>query len=156
MDILDEGIKTTPEADEIEIGRIEHDAEMGLTKIKNARIAFLVLSIFAVLSILLSLVKNTEIEPVYIVIEGVFMCAGYLTAMFLIPRFPKGAIIGGLCFYLLVIILNTLASPTTIFSGIFLKIIVVYYLVKAVGGASEFLAANEELKIYGREKTITW
>lgn len=156
MDILDEGIKTTPEADEIELGRLEHDAEMALTKIKNARIAFIVLAVFAVLSIVLSMVRNTDIEPLYIVIEGAIMCAGYVAAFFLTPRFPKVAIIGGLCFYLFVIVVNALLVPTTIFSGIFLKIIVIYYLIKGIGGASEFLTANEELKIYGREKTIRW
>jgi len=156
MDILDEGIKTIPEADEIEIGRIEHEAEIGLSHIKNARIAFAVLAGFSVLSIFLSMARNPETPTIYIFVEGMFMCAGYLTALFLIPKYPRNAIVGGLSFYLFIILINALVNPVTIFSGWLMKAAVIYYLVKSVKGASEFTQANEVLKLYGREKTITW
>ena len=156
MDILDEGIKTTPEINEIEIGRLEHAAAIGVAKIKNARTAFIVLSVFSCLSIIMGMTDDNETPMGLYIFAGLFMCACYLAAVYFIKRRPKTAIISGLCFFVLINIADAIADPTAIYSGLILKAAVLYYLIKGIGGASELQAANEELSIYGQEIKITW
>lgn len=156
MEILDEGVKSIPPIDQIELGRLQHYAETGLSQIKNARTAFFVLAASAVLSIFIGLMMNKDIEPIYVITEGVIMIALFIATALCVNSWPKAAIITGFAIYLLIILLNFIVSPASLFSGIILKAIVIFYLIKGVEGAVTFEKANREMKSYGKEMEVTW
>jgi hypothetical protein len=156
MEILDDGINAIPPIAPIELGRLQHDAEMGLSQIKNARTAFFVLAGSSVFSLFLGLLTNKAVEPVYVIIEGVIMIALFIAAALAVNPWPKVAIITGFSIYLLIILLNFIVSPASLFTGMILKVVVIYYLVKGIGGAVAFEKANEEMKTYGHEMKVSW
>ncbi len=66
-------------------------------------------------------------------IAGVFLALGVLAT-----KFPYAALLSGIIMYIFVIGLSALADPSSIYHGIIVKVIVIYYLFKGMLAANKF------------------
>jgi hypothetical protein len=76
---------------------------------------------------------------VYLIIGGIYTGLGFYT-----KKQPLAAIVSAFCLYLLLMILDAIEDPVTIFKGIIIKIIIIGTFIKGVK------AANEAQKIKGQ------
>ena len=67
------------------------------------------------------------------VIAGIFLGLGLLAT-----KVPYAALLSGIIMYIFVIGLSALADPSSIFHGIIIKVIVIYYLFKGITAANKY------------------
>ncbi len=72
-----------------------------------------------------------------ILVTNVIVATIYLVLAYLSQEKPFVAILSGLLLYILVIALNGIVEPATLFKGILVKIIILSFLIKGVYSASQ-------------------
>ena len=152
-EILDEDFQTDPDKNvfdaetitKINLAKIEADDL--IKKVRNGRLALIVLSVFSIISIFLtSLVANpTGASNFEIIIEGVVMAALYGLCALGVQFKPKVALIAGLSIYVIVILLSGLIDPKYIISGVLWKIVIIYFLAQAIASAFKLKKFSDKL-----------
>ncbi|WP_299432901.1 zinc ribbon domain-containing protein [uncultured Aquimarina sp.] len=77
------------------------------------------------------------LDDIGTLIAGVILAVIYLVLAYWSQKKPFAAILSGLLLYLMVIALNVIMEPTTLFKGIIMKIIILSFLIKGVYSASQ-------------------
>ena len=89
------------------------------------------------LGVLLTAGTKSKDDPDFaaILIVGLILCGIFVFLGSWSKRKPFAAMVSGISLYAIVIILNLIADPATIFSGIILKIFIIAYLIKGIRAA---------------------
>ncbi|HEU5292197.1 MAG TPA: hypothetical protein VFU05_16215 [Cyclobacteriaceae bacterium] len=113
-------------------------------KIQQARIIILVMAGFALIQGLIQGFGETEDFQGMVV--NVVLCIIYLILAAWCTQNPFGAILTALILYITVQLMNAFLDPTTMFSGIILKIIFIGGFVKGIRSAQEAKHSMAELE----------
>lgn len=117
-------------------------------KIESARnslyIITAVLGIFGLFGLFFT---KDEDDLFYSLITYVILVGAFLAFAVWSKTKPASALISGLSLYVIVQILNAVNDPTTIFSGIIFKILIIAYLVKGIIALLEVDKIKKELNI---------
>lgn len=100
----------------------------------------------AISSIIIYFATQDE-SPIATLITNIILVLSFLALGFWSKHKPTAAMISGLSLYLIIIILNAVVSPLSIFSGIILKVIIIGYLVKGIKAVLEVDKLKKELNI---------
>lgn len=82
-----------------------------------------------------------------LLIMNVILVGAFLGFAVLGKTRPTAAMISGLSLYLIIQVLNLIADPATIFSGIIFKIGIIFYLIKGIKAVLEADKIKKELNI---------
>ena len=151
-EILDEGFN-------IDENKIEFDkktiTQINLTKIdvnenikhvKNARITLFVLSILALLSIIISYFYNPyDVSIIEVMIESLLFASIYAACAVGVKFNSRTALIIGLSVYILIQLLYIFVDVKTLFSGLLIKMIIIYFLVKGISASFKLKKDLEKL-----------
>lgn len=75
--------------------------------------------------------------PFYLLYLDVFIGLFFIGLGFMAKKYPFPALLTGLLLYVGLIILNVILDPSSIASGLIMKIIIIFYLVKGVKSAKD-------------------
>ncbi len=152
-EILDEDFQTDPQKNtfdgetitQINLAKIEADDL--IKKVRNGRVALIVLSAFSIFSIFLtSMVANpTGASNSEVILEGLILAALYGLCALGVQFNAKMALIAGLAIYVIIILLSGLIAPSFILSGILWKIIIIYFLATAISSAFKLKKYSDKL-----------
>ena len=152
MDILDENFgETSPERDKI-IQGLEMDCLYESSDIRKGRIALIALIILTAVSAVVGIKDGQDKNDM--LIEVVFLLIIYGFAFWLSSSRPKIAFIVAFSAYFLMIAISAFIEPSTLFSGIVIKVVLIYFMGKAVLSSSKFEESRTELKKYGHELKV--
>ena len=148
--ILDEGFsggKTELSEESIsQINLTKIDINENIKHIKNGRTALIVLGVFAIISIAIGSFYNPyEASFMEIIIEAGILAAIYAGCAIGVKFNPRNALIIGFSFYMLVQLLYLFVDATTLYKGLIVKIIIIYFLVKAMSASFQYRKDLEKL-----------
>jgi len=86
--------------------------------------------------------KDINLIIVNLILGGIYAGLGAWS-----QKKPLAAIISGFALYMLIFILNVITNPSSIISGIFLKILFIGYFIKGIKSAIEAEKIKKELNI---------
>jgi hypothetical protein len=89
----------------------------------------------------------SEDDRFALLIMNVILIGAFLSFGVLGKTKPTTAMISGLSLYIIIQILNLIADPATIFSGIIFKIGIIFYLIKGIRAVLEADKIKKELNI---------
>ncbi len=162
MDILDDDFtrESSPE-DEAALRKLNIESYDVLKDIRNGRTALLVLAGFAILGIAIGayrIMKDSagleHTDMTAVVIEGIVMLLLYCSAAWLVKNNPKAALSAGLGLFIVYHLFYAVILPGSLFRGILLKLVIIYFLVKAVIAGFKFDKLQEQFRQYGRDLTV--
>lgn len=90
--------------------------------------------------------ENDE-DIVAIMITSVILIAAFLSLAIWSKTKPAAALIAGLSLYVIIVAINAVAEPATLFSGIIFKILIIAYLIKGILAVLEADKLKKELNI---------
>jgi len=82
-----------------------------------------------------------------ILITSILLIAAFLAFAVWSKTKPAAALISGLSLYVIIQLINAVADPLTIFSGIIFKILIIAYLIKGIIAVTEVDKIKKELNI---------
>lgn len=117
--------------------RIKDEISKTLRQARNS--LFVVGGIIIVFNIIQSNINSLEYEglPFYLLYLDVFIGLVFVGLGFATYKFPFPALLTGLILYVGLILLNAYWDPSSIASGIIMKVIIIVYLVKGLKNAKE-------------------
>lgn len=137
----------------------EQIAEINLEKInltdhldnfRMGRHVLIGLAILAIIGMVLGLVANPyEVNSEDIIIEGVVLCGLYALCALLMTRKPLLAMALGAGIYTCVVALTALVDPSTVFSGIIIKIVIVIGFFRGFRGYFDAKMSGDKLRKLG-------
>lgn len=138
--LLDDDFILNPQnfdADTIKkINLLKIEANDNIKGVKNARTALIVMAILTMIGVAAGLFMNPyEASSAAIIGEGLVLIVLYGLCAWGTHYRPRAAIVAGLLVYLIIIMLYALVDISTLYSGIFVKIGVIYFLTKGVSAA---------------------
>lgn len=153
MEILDDDAKTRSPEDAVIIGRLKNEASALLQHLRNGRIAIIVLMVFVGIGVAIGLSQGND--PLDVAVESVILIGAYGFALWYFSKSPKVSLIIAGSLYLLNHLAYAMMLPESLFKGIILKAIMLYFLGKAIHSAFEFEKIRKELKGYGEELSVS-
>lgn len=115
-------------------------------KLKRAGNSLFYIAFFFVIGLLYYIATNktnpdtlTGIIITYLILIVVFIALGFFSR-----KIPLAGIVSGLCLYVIVQVINAIASPVSLFSGIIVKILIIGYLVNGIKSAVEIERFKKE------------
>jgi hypothetical protein len=117
-------------------------------KIRSARNCLFVLAaLFTVSGFIYYLINTGAPLASALLLTNLILAAIFLALGFWAPKRPVAAIISGLVLYVLVILINAIDNPLSIFSGVIVKVFVIIYLIKGMNSAFEAERIRKQLNI---------
>ncbi|MEL6863314.1 MAG: hypothetical protein AAFP19_02795 [Bacteroidota bacterium] len=125
-------IKTPEEVKNINLIKLEVNESIG--HIRGGQKALFFLCCFVVFGLIVQLSYSSAygINKEEAIIEGLILFSVYLSCALFVPRRPKLCLILGMAFYTFVIFLSALVDVANIYRGILVKLVIFFYLVKAI------------------------
>lgn len=154
MEILDdpsEGIELPK--DEKIIRSLRTDAMDAQDDLRLGRIALLGLIVLSILGIAYSLFRGNA-SLMSVLLEGGFMVLVFTGAFFISEKKPMLAFMVAGILYLLQILGAALIMEGSLFRGIVVKLIIIFFLVKGIISSSKFEEIQKKLAAYGEELKI--
>ena len=164
MEILDDDFtrESSPE-DEAAIRKLNIESLDVLKDIRNGRVALIVLAGFALAGMAIGIFQinsrissDTDEPDTYaIIFEGLIMLLLYVISALSVKSYPKMALLAGSGIYICYNILYFVIIPSSVFSGILLKLVMIYFLGKAVVAGFQFETFRAQYRQYhGRDLTV--
>ncbi|KQB99075.1 hypothetical protein [Pedobacter sp. Hv1] len=117
-------------------------------KIESARNSLYIITAFLGISGLFGLFFIKEGDDLfYYLISYVILVGAFLAFAVWSKTKPASALISGLSLYVIVQLLNIIADPATLFSGIIIKVLIIAYLIKGIIAVLEVDKIKKELNI---------
>lgn len=134
---------------DIEKYKLQAELDVTQSRIKNGTTTLYVLSGLALLGsfVIPTMMDMSGDEKKQTFITYIILSALYIGLAFLSKKKPFAALLTALILYVTVIILGAFVQPTSLFSGIIIKVLVIAYLVKGTKGAYEAEDLKRKLKI---------
>jgi hypothetical protein len=102
---------------------------------------------FVVYGIIFYFIKQDDPDATAMLLTNLILGFVYVALGSYTHKKPLACIVSGLCLYAIVIILNAIANPVSIASGIIVKILIIGYLIKGIKGAIEIERIKKENSI---------
>jgi len=114
-------------------------------QLKNAANSLYYLAgVFVLTGIIFYFIKNDDPDAFVILLENLVLAFVFLALGGYARKKPLACIVSGLCLYAIVIILNVITNPATLFYGILVKIAIIGYLIKGIKSAIEIERLKKE------------
>jgi len=133
-----------------EINLLKIDANQCVKQIKEGRNALILLSFLTMLGSIISMVRGSEFgNSSEIIIEGIILVTIYAVCAAFVKKNPRASLLTAFIIYILIILLSALVDPSTIISGILIKGLVIYFLLKGINAAFNLKKIIQKLRRLG-------
>ena len=103
--------------------------------------------LFMVIGIIVVFFKKDDPDVLGLAIPELILAVVFLALGGYTHKKPLACIISGLSLYIIVLVVNAIDNPSTIVSGVLLKIVIIGYLVKGIRSAIEIEKIKKENNI---------